>query len=437
MISSDISIGFPDIVPDARTEETRKRQFYVIFNTLEKLCSKWEKPVIYGTSEELEPFKQLVEKGLIINELPEGRTPQWYAAENLKKWRIQWLIWGNISTTWNMVRALLKNLGIEKGRKRISSYFLMKKSDRDFIFSDWAISPNPTPEELLEIIQLSAENAVWHGILNPKITLLDGWHENEKIKETWEMVQGWLRESGIDNISVNIWGTFQEAYESGTDIFIFHNLNAGNIAYKIAEKMVWFDSLELWENPETWLYINYLSSWEKDCLFAYGTRKKMPNAEELMQTAFDAILVAREKWLPLKVAFLSYSTAWSGIGKKWPESSLIPIIEAASKMWDFLREKWIHDVEIIDKETQFDAAFFQAVWESKWLDTSDATIFVFPDIHTGSICCDIPTSINGLYAIGPLIQWLAWEAHDVSRSVDDETLVKIFYIIKDMILSKR
>lgn len=407
-----------------------------VISVVSDLLKEWETPVVCWTEEWREKYKTLIDKGLEYKVIPEGRTNQWYAAELLKEWTVQWYIGGNISTTADIVRALLKKVGTREWINRISSYFLMNNWERDFIFSDSWLAPNPSVEELFEILQLASENAIWHGILQPKIILLDGWFENSKIQETWEIAKRWVQENNLD-IEIQIGGNLWEAFNNGYNIFLFHNLNAGNTAYKIAERMKWYQAWKQEFLYEDDIMVREFQKWDEKILFSFSMRQDFSHTDELVRVWIELIKRAQERWITPRVAFISYSTAWSWVGKKWPEKTLEPVIGAWEKLKEELNKLSITDVEVIREECQFDAAFIPETGRKKWVEISNsATIYIFPDKFTWSICADIPWSINGATAIWPLIQWLAAEGHDVSRGIDEETLKKMYEIVKHMILSK-
>lgn len=269
----------------------------------------------------------------------------------------------------------------------------------------------------------------------PRVVFLDGGYKNDKMFSAWRSAQEYVSQSWED-VEIKIWGRFDEVYKLGYNIFLFPDLNAGNIAYKIAERMSGYT----WEEREQWndIETKVFSKGDEKIMFSHSLLSDTPDADELMDTAYKSVIEAQRKWIAPRVVFLSYSTKGSWYYEdKWPDPIISPSINAAKKFKIYLSEKWITDVEIVEKECQFDAAFIPEISKKKWLGLEEsASVYVFPDKFSGSICMDIPESVNGAMALWPLIQWLAGEAHDVSRGIDEETLKKMYEIVKHMILSK-
>lgn len=406
-----------------------------IFSVVSDLMNNWETPAVCWTEQWKKRYKELIDKWLDYRIVPEGRTNEWFASELLNTWEVDGLIWWNILDTKDMVSTLIRVLGTSEGIKRVSSYFVMDTWTRKFMFADGWLAPCPTSDDLVEMIQLSLENFIIHGMKNPKIALLDGGHENQKISEAWTKTQKWI-DWIWENIALQVWGTFKEAYENGSNIFIVPDLNAWNIGYKIAERMMWYTGAHREKIGR--IAAKIFSKWEEKMIFAYDTESDAPTSNQLIRSAYEAVVYAQENNITPRVVFLSYSTSGSWYyEEKWPHRILIPTIQAAANFREFLLQKGIEDVEVVEKECQFDAAFIPEISKKKWLGLDEsATIYVFPDKFSWSICMDIPESVNGAMALGPLIQWLSWEAHDVSRGIDEETLKKMYEIVKMMILFK-
>jgi malate dehydrogenase (oxaloacetate-decarboxylating)(NADP+) len=146
------------------------------------------------------------------------------------------------------VRPALEIIGPELG-KRVAGMYILFTSKGTFIFSDTTVNTNPTVDELVDIIGLTARGAKFFG-LEPRMAMLSysnfGSSKGEipdkvakaraMAKEKWPnlIIDGDIQA----NIAVNK-ELLQETYPfselagAGANTFIFPNLAAGNIAYKL------------------------------------------------------------------------------------------------------------------------------------------------------------------------------------------------------------
>lgn len=146
------------------------------------------------------------------------------------------------------IRPALEIIGAEPG-KRVAGMYILTTKKGTYFFSDTTVNTNPTVDELVEIIGLTARGAKFFGI-EPRMALLS--YSNfgsskgaipekaakaRKIaKERWPdlIVEGDIQA----NIAVNT-ELMQETYpfselaEKGANTFIFPSLASGNIAYKL------------------------------------------------------------------------------------------------------------------------------------------------------------------------------------------------------------
>jgi len=146
------------------------------------------------------------------------------------------------------IKPALEIIGAEPGVRVAGMYILMTKKGT-FFFSDTTVNTNPTVEELVEIIGLTARGAKFFGF-EPRMALLS--YSNfgsskgdipEKAAQARAIAKKRWPDLIIDgdiqaNIAVNT-ELMQETYpfselaEKGANTFIFPNLSSGNIAYKL------------------------------------------------------------------------------------------------------------------------------------------------------------------------------------------------------------
>lgn len=94
----------------------------------------------------------------------------------------------------------------------------------------------------------------------------------------------------------------------------------------------------------------------------------------------------------------------------------------------------------IDGDLQFDAAFVPSVGQKKAPDSTvagKANVMVFPSLEAGNIGYKIAQRLGGYEAIGPLIQGLNGEMHDLSRGCSWEDMVQVLLIATQMKVGKK
>lgn len=249
----DRKIIYPDITWD------------IIFAAITKLLELWEHPVVCGKKSELIPYQGLISQGLAYFEVPEDQKNEVFAAGKLASWEVDGFLGGNITTTSEIIKALIKNVGSKDGVSRISSHFLFGKDNDDcFLFADCGIQVDPTSEQLAEIGLLTIQHALIYGI-EPRVALLSfstagsgGNHPKAlKIREATELLRKLLQENNLAHIPVEWEIQFDAALipeigkkkNSNTtltqkaNVFLFPDLDSGNIAYKIAQYLWGYEAL--------------------------------------------------------------------------------------------------------------------------------------------------------------------------------------------------
>ncbi len=161
---------------------------------------------------------------------------------------------GAVSTTAEVIRSALRYIGMREGISLVSSIFLMNMPDgRVFTYGDCGVVPYPDPDELAGI---ALESARSHKILTgeePRVAMLSfstkGSAEHERVKLVREAVRlARRRDSGlmIDGelqFDAALLPEIARSKSPGSkvagraNVFIFPNLDAGNIAYKITERL--------------------------------------------------------------------------------------------------------------------------------------------------------------------------------------------------------
>ena len=160
---------------------------------------------------------------------------------------------GSVATTPSVIRAGLYGIGPPAGRKLVSSFFLMQLTDRCLTYADCGVVPDPSPAELAEIAICAGAS---HHCLTgekPKIAMLSfstrGSADHprvQKVLEATKIVRATHPELDVDG-ELQFDAAFvpevarRKASDSSVaghaNVFIFPDLDAGNIAYKITERL--------------------------------------------------------------------------------------------------------------------------------------------------------------------------------------------------------
>ena len=172
--------------------------------------------------------------------------------------RAHGLVSGAAHTTAETVRPALQIIKTKPGISKASGAFIMVKDDLRFVFADCAITIAPTSEDLAEIAVESAKTALAFGI-TPKVAMLSfSTKGSAKSKETEKVVNATaIAKSMAPEIVIE--GELQfdasivpaiaakkapgAAVQGDATVFVFPSLEAGNIGYKIAERLGGFEAI--------------------------------------------------------------------------------------------------------------------------------------------------------------------------------------------------
>ncbi|MEW6441203.1 MAG: phosphate acetyltransferase [bacterium] len=161
------------------------------------------------------------------------------------------LVSGAVHTTAHTLRPAFEIIGVKPGFSLASSVFFMCLADRVLVFGDCAVNPEPTTEQLADIAVASAETARAFGI-EPLIAMLSystgesgKGADVEKVREATRRVRS-LRpdlsvegpiqyDAAVDPAVARV--KLPESRVAGrATVFIFPDLNNGNITYKAVQR---------------------------------------------------------------------------------------------------------------------------------------------------------------------------------------------------------
>ncbi|WP_019214944.1 phosphate acetyltransferase [Fenollaria massiliensis] len=168
------------------------------------------------------------------------------------------LVSGAAHATSDTVRPALQIIKMKEGYKKTSGVFVMVKGAERYIFADCAINIAPDSDDIAETAILSNMTAKSFGV-DPKIALLSfstkgsaKSDETEKVINALEIVKERDASIAVDGelqFDAAFVPTVAEKKAKGSDIaghanvFIFPSLEAGNIGYKIAQRLGGYDAI--------------------------------------------------------------------------------------------------------------------------------------------------------------------------------------------------
>ena len=143
---------------------------------------------------------------------------------------------------------------------KISSFFVMMRGEETYILSDCGVNIDPTAEEIVEIAKLSAESARTIGLIdNPKVALLS--YSTLGSAEGDDAIKMRTAKSLLDNQKVDFVYDGEMQLDSAiipsvaklkapnspipgdANVFVFPNLSAGNIGYKLMQRFGGFQAV--------------------------------------------------------------------------------------------------------------------------------------------------------------------------------------------------
>ena len=151
------------------------------------------------------------------------------------------------------IRPALQVIGIDEGINKIAGMYILMTKKGPLFFADTTVNPNPTAQELADITLLTAK-IVRRFKVQPRIAMLSysnfGSSEGEdsiKMRDATKIlheehpnliVDGEVQANfALNKELMSDYFSFSQLANRTTNTFIFPNLSAGNIAYKMVQEM--------------------------------------------------------------------------------------------------------------------------------------------------------------------------------------------------------
>jgi phosphate acetyltransferase len=161
---------------------------------------------------------------------------------------------GSVASTGQVIVSALRTVGVAKGSELVSSTFLMEMPDgKVFTYADCAVVPYPDSDQLASIALDAGDTHRLLTGVEPKIAFLSFSTKGSAQHEKVELVQKAYQKAKKNKPDWKMDGELQfdtafvpsvaqrKAPDSEVggeaNVFIFPNLDAGNIAYKITERL--------------------------------------------------------------------------------------------------------------------------------------------------------------------------------------------------------
>lgn len=188
------------------------------------------------------------------------KQTNYFSVMLIKMGKAEGMVGGILYNSKDIILPALQIIKSKINYKLVSSFFLMIRKKNKYIFTDCALNIDPTAEELANIAILGYKASKMFNFKKPNISLLSYSTKNsghglsvDKVKQAYQIILS----KKLPNCRIE--GEFQfdaawsnkirnkkapnSVIKSKTDIYVFPNLDSGNIGYKIAQYLGKFKAI--------------------------------------------------------------------------------------------------------------------------------------------------------------------------------------------------
>lgn len=168
------------------------------------------------------------------------------------------MVSGATHPTGDTVRPALQIVKTKPGSSRISGAFVMQRGEERYVFADCAINIDLDAQTMAEVAVQSAETAQVFGI-DPKVAMLSFSTKGsakapqvDKVAEATEIAHKLAPDLAVDG-ELQFDAAFVESVAASkapdsdvagqANVFVFPDLQSGNIGYKIAQRLGGFEAI--------------------------------------------------------------------------------------------------------------------------------------------------------------------------------------------------
>lgn len=208
----------------------------------------------------LDYFESRKRKGVTLYDANKAMTDRNYFGSMLvKNGYADAFVSGLTRSYAEVLRPALRVMGVENGVTKVAGMYVILAKDKPYFFADTTVNSNPTAEEIAEIAHLTYITVKKFGI-KPNLALLSysnfgstSGADPDKMRAAREIIVKKYPEITVDgdiqaNFALNqeLLGEifpFSSLVGQSANTFIFPNLSAGNIAYKLMHEMAGIETV--------------------------------------------------------------------------------------------------------------------------------------------------------------------------------------------------